>query len=154
MPREGGAYFIKGGRYFGCCWNLVPPIWIITELSPWLSQQLLLLTVPADRPWFNTQISPHPFQAGWRRERRLALPRELCLFLSRGWKILLCTLECLNLWVIHWQTSRGGAGSVQWKVEVRIKLYSNYGTAANTLLTGSDGISCYKNISLGHNSFI
>lgn len=129
--RKAGLIFIKGGRYFGCCWNLVPPIRIITELSPWLSQQLLLLTVPADRPLFSTQIPPsHP--EGW--QRVLPFPQEVCLFLSRGWKILLCTLKCLNLWVIHWQTSRGDAGSVRWKVEVRIKLFSNYDTAANTLL--------------------
>lgn len=37
---------------------------------------------------------------------------------------------------------------LKWKVEVRIKLLCNYGAAANMLLTGSDGISCFTNTSL------
>lgn len=48
----------EGGRYLGCCWNLVPPTGNYRVVS--LPVTTAVPGLPADRPWFNTQIPPHP----------------------------------------------------------------------------------------------
>lgn len=53
----GWSWALEGGRYLGCCWNLFPPTGNYRAVS--LPVTTAVPGLPADRPWFNTQIPPH-----------------------------------------------------------------------------------------------
>lgn len=53
----GWSWAYQGGRYLACCWNLLPPTGNYRAVS--IPVTTAVPGLPADRPWFNTQIPPH-----------------------------------------------------------------------------------------------
>lgn len=155
----GWSWALEGGRYLGCCWNLFPPTGNYRAVS--LPVTTAVPGLPADRPWFNTQIPPHTHVST--KARVLSLPpiwrseafsqvkhrEEISHFVPSRCCILIT-------WAVQWQGSSDDASSVNWKVEVRglRSIVANYSTAAKMLLRGSDGISCFVNTSLTLNTHI
>lgn len=141
----------QGGRYLACCWNLLPLAVNYRAVS--IPVTTAVPGLPADRPWFNTQIPPTP----------MLVCRLWCHLypyveeqgLTWEWRMK-CTCSLKMLYFDYMDSSviilQRHASYVNCKVEVRI--YCNYDTAANILLRGSDLISCFVNTSLTHNTFI